>query len=98
MKTEKTTNQGAEVEMGDFGPIYRQFERKPKEAIEYLCKMQDGDCKNALYREDIGYIDIIWGEVTDPIKHKVMGWHTLLTNMVMTSKHLASALNSSFLY
>ena len=61
------------TETGDFGPIYRQFERKPKEAIKYLCKMKDGDCIHALYREDIGYIDIIWGEVTDPIKHKGYG-------------------------
>lgn len=43
MKKEKTINQETKVEIGDFGPIYRQFERKPKEAIEYLCKMKDGD-------------------------------------------------------
>ncbi len=73
MKKEKTINQETKVEIGDFGPIYRQFERKPKEAIEYLCKMKDGDCIRALYREDIGFIDIIWGEITDPIKHKGYG-------------------------
>ena len=43
MKKEKTINQETKVEIGDFGPIYRQFERKTKEAIEYLCKMKDGD-------------------------------------------------------
>ena len=68
LKTKKT-----EIETGEFGPIYRQFEMKPKEAIEFLCKMKDGDCIHALYREDIGFIDIIWGEVTDPIKHKGYG-------------------------
>lgn len=62
-----------EIETGEFGPIYRQFEKKPKEAIQHLCKMKDGDCIHALYREDIGFIDIIWGEVTDPIKHKGYG-------------------------
>ena len=67
------TNETTTTEIGVFGPIYRQFEKKPQEAIEYLCKMKDGDCLHALYREDIGFIDIIWGEVTDPIKHKGYG-------------------------
>ena len=66
-------NKNKELEIGQFGPIYRQFEKKPKEAILYLCKMKDGDCIHALYRADIGFIDIIWGEVTDPIKHKGYG-------------------------
>ena len=67
------TNTTTTCEIGNFGPIYRQFENKPKEAIEYLCKTKNGDCIHALYREDIGFIDIIWGEVTDPIKHKGYG-------------------------
>ena len=66
-------NETKEIETGEFGPIYRQFEKKPKEAIQHLCKMKDDDCIHALYREDIGFIDIIWGEVTDPIKHKGYG-------------------------
>ena len=49
------------TETGDFGPIYRQFERKPKEAILFLKKQQNGDCIKALYRDDIGYVDIVWG-------------------------------------
>ena len=61
------------IEIGKFGPIYRQFVRKPKEAIKYLRKMQNGECTEALYRDDIGFIDIVWGEVTDPIKHKGYG-------------------------
>ena len=58
------------TEIGIFGPIYRQFEKKPKEAIKHLRKMKTGECPKALYRDDIGYIDIVWGKVTDPIKHK----------------------------
>lgn len=61
------------IEIGKFGPIYRQFVRKPKEAIKHLRKMQNGECTKALYRDDIGFIDIVWGEVTDPIKHKGYG-------------------------
>jgi hypothetical protein len=47
---------------GPFGPIYPQFERKPKKAIKHLLKVQKGECTKALFREDIGYIDIVWGE------------------------------------
>ena len=47
---------------GDFGPVFRRFKNKPKEAIKHLLKVKEGDCINALYRDDIGYIDIVWGE------------------------------------
>ncbi len=43
MKKEKNTDQEAEVEIGDFGPIYRQFAGKPQKAIEFLRKMQTGE-------------------------------------------------------
>ena len=58
---------------GEFGPIYTQFEGKPKEAIRHLRKMKKGECPKALHRNDVGYIDIVWGEVTDPVKHKGYG-------------------------
>lgn len=64
MEKDKTTNKETEVEMGDFGPIYRQFAGKPQKAIEFLRKMQTGECINALHRDDIGDISIVWGEVT----------------------------------
>lgn len=43
-------------------PQYLQFKDKPKEAIKYLLKVKKGDCISALYRKDIGYIDIPYGE------------------------------------
>ncbi len=43
-------------------PQYLQFKNKPKEAIKHLLKVKKGDCLNALYREDIGFIDIPYGE------------------------------------
>lgn len=49
-------------EAGEFGRIYRQFKNKPKKAIQHLLKVKQGECLNALYREGIGSIDIIWGE------------------------------------
>lgn len=49
-------------ETGEFGPIYPQFKGKAKEAIKWLRKQKQGECPNALYREDIGYVDLVWGE------------------------------------
>ena len=60
-------------ETGPFGPIYTQFEKKPKEAILHLKKVQKGECKNALYREETGYVDIVWGEVTNHKTHEGYG-------------------------
>ena len=62
-----------EIEIGEFGPIYTHFEGKPKDAIRHLRKVKEGECPKSLYRDDIGYIDIVWGEVTDPVKHKGYG-------------------------
>lgn len=46
---------------GDFGPIYTQFKGKPKEAIKHLRKVKRGECPCALHRDDIGFVDIVWG-------------------------------------
>ena len=73
MKKEKTTIKEVPAENGKFGPIYRQFAGKPKEAIKFLREKKGGECIAALRRSDIGDIDIVWGEVTDPIKHKGYG-------------------------
>lgn len=43
-------------------PKYTKFKGKPKEAIKHLLKVQKGDCLEALYHKDIGYIDIVLGE------------------------------------
>lgn len=57
---------------GEFGVIYSQFKNKPKEAILHLKKVKQGECTKALYRSDIGYIDIIWGE-NNPKTNKGFG-------------------------
>lgn len=46
-------------------PKYKEFKHKPKEAIKHLLKERKGDCIAALSRQDIGDIDIPWGE-NDP--------------------------------
>ena len=62
-----------EFQQGMFGPIYTQFKGKPKEAIKFLRQQKQGECPASLHRDDIGDIDIVWGEVTDPVKHKGFG-------------------------
>ena len=47
---------------GDFGPIYDQFRGKPKEAIDFLTSIQEGEALGALTHKDIGDIDLVWGE------------------------------------
>ena len=58
--------------VGIFGPIYDQFQKQPKLAIKHLLKVQNGECPKALYRDDIGFIDIVWGE-NDPKTNKGYG-------------------------
>ena len=45
-----------------FGKAYNEYSGKPKEAIEYLIKKKNGYVPNAIYKEGIGDIDIVWGE------------------------------------
>ncbi|MDX9696481.1 MAG: hypothetical protein RBT49_11885 [Bacteroidales bacterium] len=54
-----------ENNIGDFGPVYKQFKNKPKLAIKHLLKVKHGECLQALYRSDIGFIDIVWGQHDD---------------------------------
>ena len=50
------------LHVGSFGLIYNQFKGKPKEAIEYLLKVRTGEAVAALYHQEIGNIDLVWGE------------------------------------
>lgn len=53
-------------------PQWGQFKNKPKEAIKFLMEVKKGDALSALYRKEIGYIDIVWGE-NDPKTNKGFG-------------------------
>ena len=59
--------------IGQFGEQFKEFKHKPKAAIIHLKKIKRGECIAALNRADIGDIDIVWGEVTEPTKHKGYG-------------------------
>lgn len=65
-------------EFGRYGEQFTQFKGKPVEAIKWLMKVQRGECIGALYREGLGYIDLVWGEVTDYVKHTGKGLKHIL--------------------
>lgn len=50
------------IGQGYFGNIYDQFKGKPKEAIEFLMQIKDGEAIGALTHPEIGEIDLVWGK------------------------------------
>lgn len=58
--------------IGEFGPIYSQFKGKPKLAIKHLKKVRNGEALKVFYRDEIGFVDLVWGE-NDPKTNKGFG-------------------------
>lgn len=71
-KSPNSSKKKSAVETGDFGPIYRQFKGRPVEAIKHLKKVKKGECIAALHRDEIGDIDIVWGQ-NDPNTNRGYG-------------------------
>ncbi len=44
-----------------FGEHFKEFEGKGKEAVAKLLQERRGQVAGAFYREDLGYIDLVWG-------------------------------------
>ncbi|EMO1679270.1 hypothetical protein WCX37_001092 [Campylobacter upsaliensis] len=55
----------------EFGVNFEGF--KGKEAIEKLLEEKRGQVRGAFYKEGLGDIDLVWGEITDFEKHKGYG-------------------------
>lgn len=53
----------------DFGIDYKQYKGNPKEAILYLCETKKGQVKGVWEREDVGSIDLIWGNRNQGLRH-----------------------------
>lgn len=51
------------------GNIYNQFKGKAREAIEFLKKRKEGVAQGALHHQDIGDIDIAWGNKKMGLAH-----------------------------
>ena len=54
---------------GKFGNIYDQFKGKAKEALAFLKEKKEGDLLGVFHREDIGDIDLVWGDEKSGLSH-----------------------------
>ena len=54
---------------GVFGNIYDQFRGKVKEAVDFLLKHKEGDLLGVFHREEIGDIDLVWGDTKAGLRH-----------------------------
>lgn len=57
------------VGRGFFGNIYDQFRGKAKEAINFLLQRKEGDAIGVFHREDLGDIDLVWGDEKAGLAH-----------------------------
>ena len=64
---------GIPQEIEKFGRNFTKFKGKPREAIEHLIKIKNGQVRGAIHKEGVGDIDFIWGKVTDAKRHKGYG-------------------------
>ncbi len=53
--------QHATTPLKEFGKNYPEFALKPKEALEKLLQEKNGQVAGAAFREDLGWIDFVWG-------------------------------------
>ena len=67
-----SANEPKPIGHGDFGPIYNQFEGKPKEAFEFITKKKSGDLLNVFHRNDTGGIDLVWGDEKGGLNHIIV--------------------------
>ncbi|WP_459177885.1 putative barnase/colicin E5 family endoribonuclease, partial [Helicobacter salomonis] len=56
-----------------FGEHFAEFELKGKEAVAKLLQERRGQVAGAFYREDLGHIDLVWGNVEGK-GNKATGW------------------------
>ena len=76
-----TANKSQEVNIQpikEFGTNYAEFYHDGKNAIKKLLTERQGQVAGAFEREELGDIDLVWGEVTDAIKHKGYGLSHIL--------------------
>ncbi|PUD82635.1 hypothetical protein C2R53_00820, partial [Helicobacter pylori] len=61
--------QHATTPLKEFGTNYPEFALKPKEALEKLLQEKNGQVAGAAYREDLGGIDLVWGNKNYGLEH-----------------------------
>ena len=67
--SESNKDDNIESEKTEYGEAFTQFKGKPKQAIEHLLKVCRGYVPGAFHRDDIGDIDLVWGNRNYGLKH-----------------------------
>ena len=52
---------------------YPEYKGKGQQAVDFLIRQKSGCVNGAFYRKDVGSIDIVYGEVHDPVTHTGYG-------------------------
>lgn len=68
-KTPKKTKPAPKSKEEFFGVEYKNV--KGKEAIDKLLKEKQGHVKEAFYRKEVGFIDLVWGDDSGGILHVI---------------------------
>lgn len=75
IEVEAPTIEDAEpIGTGAFGNIYNQFKGKVKEAFNFLMSHKSGDLLGVFHRDDVGDIDLVWGNEKMGLAH-ILGKH-----------------------
>ncbi|MGL2824969.1 DUF3519 domain-containing protein, partial [Helicobacter pylori] len=61
--------QHAITPLKEFGKNYPEFALKPKEALEKLLQEKNGQVAGAAFRDDLGGIDLVWGNKDYGLEH-----------------------------
>ncbi|WQX96231.1 DUF3519 domain-containing protein [Helicobacter pylori] len=69
IKEKASDLQHATTPLKEFGKNYPEFALKPKEALEKLLQERNGQVAGAAYREDLGGIDLVWGNKDYGLEH-----------------------------
>ena len=57
------------VDSGSFGNVYDAFRGAPREAFWFLIDHQEGDLRGVFSRNDVGDIDLVWGDDYCGVRH-----------------------------
>ena len=72
-----------------FGFVYDQFRGKAREAFDFLRKEKSGYLRGVFHRDDIGDIDLVWGD--SPTRHSGKGLAHIIRKHVETLHDFNSA-------
>lgn len=69
----ETQAQKVDSSVEHFGQNFSEYKGQGAKAVEKVLQERSGQVQGAFYRDELGDIDVVWGEITDPEKHKGYG-------------------------